>query len=463
MNCTDCKKQIVDVLDRAATLDAYPELRHHLNHCEDCRQYYEEMMATAHWLTTGRMPGPQETREVWKAKIAGPSSSKRGGFPAGKEVSEMGNTEPQHVPSSRRALPRCSWRNIAASVAIFTAGLAVGWSQFFSQPATAEPFSLQQALNRVEHVGNYQMMLSVRSNPNENFETLDPTMDFVPLHMTYLTQNDSAFWRLEKVGGRTSVWNGKEQYLWIPQAVYYITSAKNQLDGNLAQWLNPYQLLSAQQLAIHTKKKVDSSVEIKEGMAIMTLRFDQDFTDLDALFKDQPNSMRQLIIENQCSLKDGLLRSIRIWVVQDGKQTEVLKTQRIDYNLAIDRPTVTRLPQGAKWIDLRQDPTLVDNCHRLLKLQKETPTAAAERVIQAILTGDTQMAKEALAFYPMDLLVEKMKNCHADHFSAPKTDQSYPGCFVFFKLTYPDGRTATQHIALRKDNPQGIWVVDGGL
>lgn len=454
----------MDLLDKEASLDAFPEIQHHLEHCEECQLYYEEMMTTAHWLTTGKLPAQQKTAEKVEGQDTLASPTRTGSLPAERRTSTTESTDtPQRTPSQRHTRAILSWRNIAASVAIFTTGLTVGWSHFFSQPATAEPFSLQQALNKVEHVGNYQMVLSVRSNPNENFETFDPTMDFVPLHMTYLTQNDSAFWRLEKAGGRTMVWNGKEQYLWIPQAVYYIASEKNQMNGNLAQWLNPYQLLNAQQLAIQTGKKVDSSVEIKEGMAIMTLRFDQDFTDLNALFKGLTNQPRQLIIENQCSLKDGLLRSIRIWVVQDGQQTEVLKTQHIDYNLAIDRPTVTRLPQGAKWIDLREDPTKVNNHRRLQELQNETATAAAERVLKAILTENTQMAKEALAFYPMDVLVEKMKNCHADHFTAPKTDQSYPGCFVFFKLTYPDGKTKTLHLALRKDNPQGIWVVDGGL
>ena len=46
---------------------------------------------------------------------------------------------------------------------------------------------------------------------------------------------------------------------------------------------------------------------------------------------------------------------------------------------------------------------------------------------------------------------------------SPKRKKVTTEVFVFYKLTLPDGSSAIRHIALRRDNPQGIWMVDGGL
>ena len=56
-----------------------------------------------------------------------------------------------------------------------------------------------------------------------------------------------------------------------------------------------------------------------------------------------------------------------------------------------------------------------------------------------------------------------MKGCHVSDISEPQEKQGYAGVVVFYKLTRPDGSAATLHLSLRRDNPQGIWTVDGGL
>lgn len=75
------------------------------------------------------------------------------------------------------------------------------------------------------------------------------------------------------------------------------------------------------------------------------------------------------------------------------------------------------------------------------------------------------MAGEALYYYTGQLptLTENMKGCKVSAVSQAKEKKDYIGVIVFYKLTTPDGKTENRHIALRRDNPQGIWMVDGGL
>ena len=47
--------------------------------------------------------------------------------------------------------------------------------------------------------------------------------------------------------------------------------------------------------------------------------------------------------------------------------------------------------------------------------------------------------------------------------SAPVRSGNYPGLFIPCRLQMADGSTEELHLALRNDNPQRSWVVDGGL
>lgn len=47
--------------------------------------------------------------------------------------------------------------------------------------------------------------------------------------------------------------------------------------------------------------------------------------------------------------------------------------------------------------------------------------------------------------------------------SAPVRSGTYPGLFIPCRLRMADGTTEKLHLALRNDNAQQRWVVDGGL
>ncbi len=102
---------------------------------------------------------------------------------------------------------------------------------------------------------------------------------------------------------------------------------------------------------------------------------------------------------------------------------------------------------------------------RQKRLKTETAPEAAQRILKAFIDGKPQTAGEALCYYTSQLhsLAEDMKGCEVSEFSEDKERNDYKGVIVTYKLTAPDGKTEKRHVALRRDNPQGIWVADGGL
>ena len=102
--------------------------------------------------------------------------------------------------------------------------------------------------------------------------------------------------------------------------------------------------------------------------------------------------------------------------------------------------------------------------NRLNKLQQETASQAAERILQAIISGNNSQASEALVYYKniLPALSDKMKGCKASGFQE-RRDGDYAGTYVFYTLTHPDGKQEQKHIAVRNDNEKHIWIADGGL
>ena len=101
---------------------------------------------------------------------------------------------------------------------------------------------------------------------------------------------------------------------------------------------------------------------------------------------------------------------------------------------------------------------------RLCKLQNETATQAAQRILQAIINADNSQAIEALVYYKsvIPTLSENMKGCIVSDFKE-RRDDDYVGTYVFYTLTHPDGKQEQKHIAVRNDNEKHIWIADGGL
>lgn len=422
MNCNDFKEKVVDLFDKDIDMQAQAQLREHMANCHDCKAYYDDLRKTFNILQ------PLDTANIRKTKIT-----------------------------------HRLWR-YAAAVAIFLFGFVIGWNHLFSTPAVADDAKLtflQQSIQSVQNVGSFQMEVYARTTQQENFATFDPTMPFVKIDIKLLRQNDFLFYRVEKANGRTVVSDGRNQYMWIPNVLYLKGSQESDFLEHFANLIFPEQLLTIQKSAIKLSNENKMTQVESDSTIVLTVDGVEKNSDLRQLFETGKMDDCRLIVENTFTKNDGLLRFVKLWVIKDGKKILLLHIDNIRYNVMLNKGEITRLPT-AEWTDITEQRATSSN--RLKQLQNETPQQAAKRILNAIIADKDSQAAEALIYYKSILpqLIHKLKGCKVSAFETRK-DSSYVGVYVFYTLTTPEGNREKRHIAIRNDNEQHIWIVDGGL
>lgn len=422
MNCNDFKEKVVDLFDKDIDMQAQAQLREHMANCHDCKAYYDDLRKTFNILQ------PLDTANIRKTKIT-----------------------------------HRLWR-YAAAVAIFLFGFVIGWNHLFSTPAVADDAKLtflQQSIQSVQNVGSFQMEVYARTTQQENFATFDPTMPFVKIDIKLLRQNDFLFYRVEKANGRTVVSDGRNQYMWIPNVLYLKGSQESDFLEHFANLIFPERLLTIQKSAIKLSNENKMTQVESDSTIVLTVDGVEKNSDLRQLFETGKMDDCRLIVENTFTKNDGLLRFVKLWVIKDGKKILLLHIDNIRYNVMLNKGEITRLPT-AEWTDITEQRTTSSN--RLKQLQNETPQQAAKRILNAIIADKDSQAAEALIYYKSILpqLIHKLKGCKVSAFETRK-DSSYVGVYVFYTLTTPEGNREKRHIAIRNDNEQHIWIVDGGL
>lgn len=422
MNCNDFKEKVVDLFDKDIDMQAQAQLREHMANCHDCKAYYDDLRKTFNILQ------PLDTANIRKTKIT-----------------------------------HRLWR-YAAAVAIFLFGFVIGWNHLFSTPAVADDAKLtflQQSIQSVQNVGSFQMEVYARTTQQENFATFDPAMPFVKIDIKLLRQNDFLFYRVEKANGRTVVSDGRNQYMWIPNVLYLKGSQESDFLEHFANLIFPERLLTIQKSAIKLSNENKMTQVESDSTIVLTVDGVEKNSDLRQLFETGKMDDCRLIVENTFTKNDGLLRFVKLWVIKDGKKNLLLHIDNIRYNVMLNKGEITRLPT-AEWTDITEQRTTSSN--RLKQLQNETPQQAAKRILNAIIADKDSQAAEALIYYKSILpqLIHKLKGCKVSAFETRK-DSSYVGVYVFYTLTTPEGNREKRHIAIRNDNEQHIWIVDGGL
>ncbi len=422
MNCNDFKEKVVDLFDKDIDMQAQAQLREHMANCHDCKAYYDDLRKTFNILQ------PLDTANIRKTKIT-----------------------------------HRLWR-YAAAVAIFLFGFVIGWNHLFSTPAVADDAKLtflQQSIQSVQNVGSFQMEVYARTTQQENFATFDPAMPFVKINIKLLRQNDFLFYRVEKANGRTVVSDGRNQYMWIPNVLYLKGSQESDFLEHFANLIFPERLLTIQKSAIKLSNENKMTQVESDSTIVLTVDGVEKNSDLRQLFETGKMDDYRLIVENTFTKNDGLLRFVKLWVIKDGKKILLLHIDNIRYNVMLNKGEITRLPT-AEWTDITEQRATSSN--RLKQLQNETPQQAAKRILNAIIADKDSQAAEALIYYKSILpqLIHKLKGCKVSAFETRK-DSSYVGVYVFYTLTTPEGNREKRHIAIRNDNEQHIWIVDGGL
>lgn len=431
MKCKEFKRLVVDLFDREVDSNIRMECERHMASCASCREYHDKLNEAVGFLTP--------RKEVVKSR-------------------------------ERKGKPGMAFRKIwkvAAAVLIFVSGVAVGWTHLFSSDAIAGNSMptgyLSSGVKCVRNVGSYRMTLYVRTTPNENFHNLSLADGFVRMDISFLRQDGIDFFRVEKDGGRTVVCDGAYMYMWANGSGMYLRgSLESGFLEKFDRLVFPEKLLAMQETAINGSagNKVTQSED--STMVTITTEFAEKNMDMRQLFEKRLLDEQKVIVENTFSKSDGLLRSMRIYIGVKDEQHLAVYSSSMEYNVMLSKQDIVALPDQAEWLPASLSGNVAQS--RLSLLQAESPVAAAKRIVNALISHDISKAEEALYYYrsSFDDVCMRFADCTATDFTE-RTDSSYPGVWVYFKLTERDGKQKTSFIALRKDDSQRVWYVDGGL
>ena len=448
MKCEEFKKNIVELCDKNTDPRLIDECTRHMEECPECKSYYEDYMATVNLLCPRYAPMTMQSKSP-ETKIE-PSTIKRKDSKNQHKIQQL-----------------CiRFTQIAAALIIFVAGVMTGLSNLFSTDAKAIPspsLIFEQAIRNVHNAGSFVINMNARTLPNENMAYFNPDAEFIKINLKVLHQNDSTFWRLEKEGGRTILFDGQEQYMWDNTGSKIRGSANTGFMEGFSSLLQPEKLLEQQKIAIADNKKGNVEISENSSRIVITTYTERYNNNPYSLLNDSKPEKHKCIIENVFTKNDGLLREIRVWIEQEGKKVLILSSSDIKYNTLLHKEDLLRLPNidKSQWVQAGE-PILKEGAH-LQTLQNETATEAARRILTALTSGNPEQAKEALRTYDLTELVKRFNGCKVSEFSIPKKKDNYAGVYVFYQLTQPDGTSQTHYVALRQDNDQRIWILDGGI
>lgn len=410
----DCIRFRDMVAETAGSGSAAAEMDEHMKECPECRAYYKRFAETVDLLTPKHMPAANAKRRSARSRFVRTAGS------------------------------------AAAAVMIFIAGAAVGYSEFMSTRAKADPICvLDNGIYSVGNVGNMEIDMAVRTYPNENFESFFPESGFISHKLKVVHQGDSLYWRLDREGGRHVVFDSHRMYMWPIRGHYGVIAGKdgNIVDGVFKDLIHPEQILGREKTRVSSDNG-DRCLMEKIGNEIK----------LDVSASPEQGGEPAFRREYVFDIASGLLKSFRMWQNDGENEVLVMYTASIRYNIPINLDSLKSVPfasydwrHGGQW-----------NAPHAGRAG-ESAEDAARRMINALITGEKSGIDGMISSETFSTLHDIYASYTISSVGMPERDESYCGVKVPFKLKDGSGNVKELYIMLRNDNEKGIWIFDGGL
>lgn len=429
MNCHEFQNRIIDLLDGRNFTD---EERRHLEQCPTCAAEFRAAAAVLDAVTPRSTPRASDNL---RDRILTAAAS--AGHPRRNRIYRLFGT-------------------MAAAAAIFAGVLLLS----VHTPALAARKHFGSAVAAMNDLKTLRIGLLIRTAPHENFAYTDPSLPPIPCTVT-AEYGGTTRWRIEKAG-RIALCDGESVRTWLPE---FGEGWRRKAEGyrpeeEFALLLDLQRLLLAEQAqAFRTK---GAQYEITEDAATVRLTVAMpargDFSQSDYLLNSsiaESNTLREYRFDKESGRLLDLCISA---VLPDGGRSVLLESTGIAYDEPIDR-AIWEVPEGIEWIDLAEPVSGA-------QLADMTAEEAAARILRAMGPWDKRLLDEALRYYGTGVC-EQLEAHYGGLaiISAGKALRSgeYPGVFIPCEILLADGRTEKLMLALRNDNPEKCWLVDGGL
>lgn len=366
---------------------------------------------------------------------------------------------------------KCSFKKIfitAVSAAAVLAAIVI-LRPFLTQAYSAGT-TFNKASDVFSNVSACSMEIFVRTLPDENFSYIDVKQGFVK--HTLINQPSTKRWSLEKPG-RKALFDGTNTWLWQPSIQTSIgtwtpdnrtgTKFPGNSKGILEDFViytEPFLMMSleAQYIrlnpkALIKKEKNDSKLTILiDAPAIGN--FENDFCKNTNL--EETDTRREYVFD----LETNRLLTVKIDAIMDGKSTTVLEIKNIQYDYDIDSSTF-EVPKDVEWMEYLSG--IHGNNSKTSEFVGIIPERAIEKAFAAMESWDEETLKVVMAQYNLKNIKSTYAGCrllsHKIHFRSGR----YAGVFIPCTIQFANGEKVNRNIAIRNDNKEHVWLIDGGI
>lgn len=379
----------------------------------------------------------------------------------------------EQATKEQRAEPKPAKRRISywlGAVASAAAMVAVAIIMTVNSPAYAARKYFSMALIVMQEAKSMIMEGKLRTEADESIDYINPQSGFVPTTIKVIYDEPMLF-SIEKKGGRTVLYKGAES---TGNYVYQWSTFNNTLsgwksqhtgyvNGELEAMLNPRLLLETEYRIAERNKGTDYEIIEVNNMVIVrvTTSAQGDYSQSDYMLNTslaEANTLREYTFDKDT----GLLHKLRIVIMVDDKPITIMESESIDYNEPL---TVADLYDKALFdsITFNDMSIRAEASSPLIGIEADE---AAEIILKAMQTWDMNILNTVMTLYKgdtMKIVEERYRGLEVKSIGKAQSSGLYPGKFVKCKVVMPDGSNETLMLALRNDNKQGVWVVDGGL
>jgi len=349
------------------------------------------------------------------------------------------------------------YMKVAVLIVLFATSLFFIFNKKSDNQVSATPINriLTEAIKEIQKSKSMQIDMEIRTLEGDNFELIGTAYDFVK-NSIKVEFSSPKRWIIEKPG-RTVLCDGKNQYLNIENLDYVI---KGSVNAGFVEWLHifltPDKILEIEK---ERAKKEQSEYELKETEKQLTLTVFQ---------TAQGNFANDYLKNSSVTESDNKrvfyfdknthqLLAFELYIIEDGNESLVMKTIDIKYNKTFDPKDFSMKIFGNK--EVRDIEELEPKADKNLK--DKTPEEIAFYFFDAFAKNDWKKAKKVCSY--VSLLKGSLGGLEIIEIGEAFQSGNYPGYFVPYTIKLKSGYIKQFNLAVRNDNSQKMWKVDGGI
>ncbi|PKP22907.1 MAG: hypothetical protein CVU05_01810 [Bacteroidetes bacterium HGW-Bacteroidetes-21] len=443
MNCDTSNENIYLLIAGEASVKEREELLFHLKSCQSCKKDYDKVITML-----------QQIQPSMKVQASNNLKS------------NIMNEIKRKEKKNNFVFLKSKWSKVAAVAAIVVLTLIIVPTVYNKGPklsteANAMEIFFNKSIAALKNLQSVMAEFNIRTIPGDNFELIDLNADFVKHSLWKRTNPDK--WKIQK-SGRTVLNDGKNQYLYVDNKLALKMKSEAEAIGWLQILLNP-DLIMENERKMAEKNKAEYNIDEQSKQTILTIKAKAlgDYSKSDYAFNSsilESNNTRIYTFDNST---DRLIK-MQIFIEKDGKNYLVFDLLNIKYNDLISENTFSiTLPAGTSWMnyeemELKQSSEIKNmKSEEVAKLFFESLSKLDYNTLNKIAPEITSMLKKDNDFQ------KEVKNLVIINIDKSFKSGLYPGEFVPYEIKFKNGEIKKMNLAIRNDNKEKSWMVDGGF